>query len=1599
FRTDDPWKAVTAVNLNSRQVHMQNFGSWLAIKSGAAGTYSRAVQVRVNNANRAMSGAGMFGSYAANEVYGEDWADRHIPFDSGGNLYRVVRDLRPPNFNYRGPGQNSYTNTYFKETNVTEDDWSDLIGMLRIMGENSGALFTPENVRQVVDVEQWMTHLAVMNLLANGESGLNTGNNDDYFLYRGLADRRFILLFHDLDQILGQPGSLAQNVDIFRGACCPISGDTEGSWRAMTRFLHSPDFEPLYLATLQRLLETTFSKPQFDALIDQVLGSYVPQTTINAGKTWMDGRRNYVRSQLPATPLARSVPLAVVSGSPRSPTPRTSATLNVGGAGITHYRFSLNGGAFGSEMLVDTPIAISNLANGTNTVAVIGRNASGLYQDANNATFVSWIVNTAWPAVRLNEVIASRSGQLRDQIELFNESAAAVNLAGLRLTDDLTKPNSFTFGSASLAPGAFLVLDSAQLGFSFDAAGDGVYLLHSLAAGGALLDSVEFGSQIADLSFGRVGESGDWQLTQPTFGSANVIEPVGDRRQIRINEWLASGVSPYPDDFVELYNPESRPVSLGGCYLTDQPIGAPTRSRIAPLSFIPAKGFAMFVPGNGKQANEFNFGLDPDQGEIALLAPDRSLIDSVVYGPQRTGVSTGRCPDGDAALRPLEAPTPGGPNQCPFVAPPPQTITLVPYNHVWKYEASGTDLGTAWINTSYDDSAWNSGPGLLGVETNPLPEPLRTTLPSVRNTTYYFRTQFNLDPALAAASIQVSHWVDDGAAFYLNGREVARYNLAAGATYPTFAAANLGDAVLRVFTLPADQLRPGANLLAVEVHQINATSSDVVFGLKMDALIVTNTAAQSGVLINEVLANNATLAEPDGSRPDWIELFNPSAGGVDLAGMSLTDTAANPRRWIFPDGSIIPAKGFLKVRFDAAAATSSSNTGFGLNANGGAVFLFNRVADGGGLQSAATYGLQPADWSIGRVPDGATNWTLTVPTLGAANRAATLGNPRLLKINEWMADPASGGDWLEIFNPGPDPVEISRLWLSDNLADPMKHLLPPLSFIGQGPYGFQKFEADEQPDAGADHVNFKLSASGESLALSTANGVLIDGLSFGPQLKNVSEGRLPDGAASFVSFAASPTPGSGNFLPLGNVVINELLSHSDPPLMDAVELHNPSASAVDISGWVLSDSAFNLRKFQIPAGTVIAPGGFVVFYEDQFNSPGGAKEPFSFSSAKGDEVFLSQAINGVLTGYRASAAFGPAENGISFGRFQTSQGFHFAPMAQRTFGKDNPATTNEFKLGTGAANSFAKVGPVVISEILYHPANTNAALEFIELHNLGAVAVPLSDPANPAHTWRLRKGIDFDFPLGTAIPAGGYLVIVGFDPRSDLTALSDFRSAYGAGAVLAGPYQGKLNGGGETIELQRPDPPQTLPGPDFGLVPYIAVDRIDYADASPWPASADGGGHSLQKLSPSLYGNDPASWLAAPPNPGAGLADPGDSDHDGLPGDWEIAHGLNPNDPSDAAADSDGDGLSNRQEYLAGTNPRDAASVFRAAARSNSSGELTLEFTAAPNRSYAIEFRDSLASGIWQKLADISSAPSERVMKMPINTGGSSAFFRVVLYP
>ena len=420
--------------------------------------------------------------------------------------------------------------------------------------------------------------------------------------------------------------------------------------------------------------------------------------------------------------------------------------------------------------------------------------------------------------------------------------------------------------------------------------------------------------------------------------------------------------------------------------------------------------------------------------------------------------------------------------------------------------------------------------------------------------------------------------------------------------------------------------------------------------------------------------------------------------------------------------------------------------------------------------------------------------------------------------------------------------------------------------------------------------------------------------------------------------------------------------------------------------------------FRSPSGTTLPANGYLVFYEYQFNQdPTNNLAAFSLSSSKGDEIYLSTAdTNGNLTGYRASVKFGAARNGVSFGRYVTSDGREeFVAMSARSLGQDDPGSLAVFRTGTGLPNPYPKVGPVVISEIHYHPpdvgTNDNAIDEFIELRNISTVPVPLFDLTN---TWRLRDAVDFNFPPGVTLPAGGELIVVGFDPVNDPTALAAFRSKFGMAptTVVLGPWTGRLANADEDIELRRPDSPNT------NGVPYILVEHVHYYDLAPWPALADGTGFSLQRVSATGFGNDPTNWVAAAPAPGPAPSAGADSDGDGMPDTWELAYSLDPLNPADANLDSDGDGLTNRQEFQVGTNPRDAQSTLRLSGITQTGTNYILTFSAAANVPYVLQ---SAVNPVppWSTFQAVPAAPTNRVIQVLVNPGTLPQFFRLRVDP
>ncbi|MBE0535739.1 MAG: lamin tail domain-containing protein [Phycisphaerae bacterium] len=319
---------------------------------------------------------------------------------------------------------------------------------------------------------------------------------------------------------------------------------------------------------------------------------------------------------------------------------------------------------------------------------------------------------------------------------------------------------------------------------------------------------------------------------------------------------------------------------------------------------------------------------------------------------------------------------------------------------------------------------------------------------------------------------------------------------------------------------------------------------------------------------------------------------------------------------------------------------------------------------------------------------------------------------------------------------------------------------------------------------------------------------------------------------------------SGMIPPLGSIVINELLANSTTG-DDWIELHNTTDGIIHVGGWFLSDGGKNLTKYEIPSGTTIDPGGYVVFHQ---------YADFAFGlSENGETVYLTSGRDGVLTGYTAQESFGPSEEDVSFGRYQKSTGtFNFVAMSSPT---------------AGAPNAFPKVGPVVISEIMYNPG-ADADAEYVELLNISDDSVALYDFAINA-PWKFEDDGGIELFI---LDAEGRPVVMAAGER---ILLVRNRAAFAAvftapaGVQIAEWTSGSLGNAGEKIELLKPGRVDA-----FGVCQYIRVDRVVYSDGShpvgedPWPSSADGAGHALHRKKPAEYGNDVINWQASNPTPG-----------------------------------------------------------------------------------------------------------------------------------
>lgn len=353
----------------------------------------------------------------------------------------------------------------------------------------------------------------------------------------------------------------------------------------------------------------------------------------------------------PASVWPADVTLAVGPGGSLTPTGQPAWAF-----GFTHYKYVLDGGGESAEFSIATPLALTGLAAGNHTLAIIAKDDSGVWVDGGYA--LAFYVAADAPTVVLSEVLAAPAAG-EEFIELHNYGTASASLAGCKLlTADSLPSEIYMFPAGTTIPaGGRMVLDGTQLAFNLNRSGETIILR---SPGNADLDTVTFGPQITGMSIARVANA--WALSTPTPAAANTGAcELGTGALVRINEWLGSNDLIVAGDFVELYNGEGKPVNLAAWNITDDFRNEADANEFPPLSFIPASGFLELIADGDRAAgsDHLDFKVSRLRDDITLLNAAGTLVDHAYVLPGNPDVSQGRTPDGSATAAYLALPTPG----------------------------------------------------------------------------------------------------------------------------------------------------------------------------------------------------------------------------------------------------------------------------------------------------------------------------------------------------------------------------------------------------------------------------------------------------------------------------------------------------------------------------------------------------------------------------------------------------------------------------------------------------------------------------------------------------------------------------------------------------------------------------------------------------------------------------------------------------------------------------------------------------------------------------------------------------------------------------
>ena len=413
-----------------------------------------------------------------------------------------------------------------------------------------------------------------------------------------------------------------------------------------------------------------------------------------------------------------------------------------------------------------------------------------------------------------------------------------------------------------------------------------------------------------------------------------------------------------------------------------------------------------------------------------------------------------------------------------------------------------------------------------------------------------------------------------------------------------------------------------------------------------------------------------------------------------------------------------------------------------------------------------------------------TTGTILITEVMASNKSAVVD------------DTGQYNDWIEIYNPGRDPVSLAGWGLSDSVTVPVKWAFPDLT-LEPGEY-LVLFcsKLDKRDPSAVMHTNFGLSASGESVVLTDNVGNIVDYITFENMASDTAMGRDPINDNQWRSYEkvspGYPNTDAGTSAYLATLKatdtslrITEAMSDNLSTLVDDygmptdwVEIYNSGTEAINLKGYGLSDKANKLMKWTFPDIT-IQPGQYLLVYCSGKGAP----------KTEGDLTHLH--TNFGISNYAETLVLcnnkGQILDTVDLPQLESDTAYALDlnnNTWERTV-KPTPGAANSDAGFASLANLFTSNSQIVISEAMSYNSKYAAAgsyyYDWVELHNTSGSAINLKGWALTDDT---AKPLKWTFPDVTIQPNEYLLVYCSGLNKKSGTLHTNFRISTG-GEVLA----------------------------------------------------------------------------------------------------------------------------------------------------------------------------------------------------------------------